>query len=240
MQLVIVDTTQIQRYIFNSNRLRENIGASHLVVQATRDWALENLATPHNVEKWTDAEIIYNDARRVERDQLASELLYTGGGNFVVIFREETDAKAFIRKLSRKALCEAPGLELLIVRYPFNWNDSLVTAMKGAFERLGEEKRTRSRSAPLLGMGVTALCRSTGLPAIGLTPKIEGDVNSVKLASAEILAKHGAIEHAKKRVAAYLPLPDNYSYGVSVDDLGRTIGEHSFIGVVHADGDGIG
>jgi hypothetical protein len=30
MHLVVVDTAQIQPYIFGSNRLRENIGASHL------------------------------------------------------------------------------------------------------------------------------------------------------------------------------------------------------------------
>lgn len=33
--LVIVDTTGIQSYIFGSNRLRENVGASFLVHQAT-------------------------------------------------------------------------------------------------------------------------------------------------------------------------------------------------------------
>jgi hypothetical protein len=40
MQLVIVDTAQIQTYIFGSNRLRENIGASHLVAEAAEGWAL--------------------------------------------------------------------------------------------------------------------------------------------------------------------------------------------------------
>lgn len=34
--LVIVDTTGIQSYIFGSNRLRENVGASYLVHQATQ------------------------------------------------------------------------------------------------------------------------------------------------------------------------------------------------------------
>jgi len=33
--LVIVDTTGIQSYIFGSNRLRENVGASFLVHAAT-------------------------------------------------------------------------------------------------------------------------------------------------------------------------------------------------------------
>jgi hypothetical protein len=52
MELVIVDTAQIQPYVFGSNRLRENIGGSHLVAQATGAWALEavrGVATQSNV-----------------------------------------------------------------------------------------------------------------------------------------------------------------------------------------------
>lgn len=40
MQLLILDTSQIQPYVFGSNRLRENIGASYLVAQATGQWGL--------------------------------------------------------------------------------------------------------------------------------------------------------------------------------------------------------
>ena len=36
--VTVLDTTGIQPYIFGSNRLRENIGASYLVSEATDDW----------------------------------------------------------------------------------------------------------------------------------------------------------------------------------------------------------
>jgi hypothetical protein len=39
----VIDTTGIQKYIFGSNRLKENIGASHLVKLATTDWVEEFL-----------------------------------------------------------------------------------------------------------------------------------------------------------------------------------------------------
>ena len=41
--LTVLDTAGIQSYIFNSNELRENIGASHLVYQATTYWVLKVL-----------------------------------------------------------------------------------------------------------------------------------------------------------------------------------------------------
>lgn len=43
--VTILDTTGIQPYIFGSNRLRENIGASYLVSQATDTWARDALNT---------------------------------------------------------------------------------------------------------------------------------------------------------------------------------------------------
>jgi hypothetical protein len=36
--LVAVETAHIQSYIFASNRLRENVGASYLVTAATGEW----------------------------------------------------------------------------------------------------------------------------------------------------------------------------------------------------------
>jgi len=48
MYLIVVDTMQIQPYIFGSNRLRENLGASYLVAQATEDWAWDHLPKPNN------------------------------------------------------------------------------------------------------------------------------------------------------------------------------------------------
>src|SRR5262249_42346964 len=58
--LLIADTAGIQPYIFGSNRLRENIGASHLVAQATGGWALDAVraaAPRHNIgpDRLTDA-----------------------------------------------------------------------------------------------------------------------------------------------------------------------------------------
>ncbi len=240
MQLVIVDSTQIQKYIFNSNRLRENIGASHLVACATRDWALALLPTPHNIISYNQTEVVY-DETEIERGQLKAELLYAGGGNLVILFQDDTFSSAFVRALSRKVLCTAPNLQLLIESRPFDWQTSLAKAIVSGFKGLAQQKQVRRlHTQPLLGLGVSAPCLSTGMPAYGLTPKIKDDEDSQKLASAEILAKHAAINDAKDRMRLYLPTPDGYDYGLDVDDLGRTMGEHSYMAVVHADGDGIG
>jgi hypothetical protein len=243
MHLLIVDTAGIQPYIFGSNRLRENIGASHLVAQATEGWALSLVPPPHNVIDAQTGKL--NDAR-IERDGLAAEVIYAGGGNFVALFHDDVGAKEFTRKLSRKALEDAPNLQLVIAQQPFDWDsESLYDKVQDTFIKLTEEKRARALSSPLLGLGVTVMCQSTGLPAIGMAPEIGDDPQ--RPASAEIMTKLRVVERkgkslseADQRLRELLPLRDGYDYPAQLDHLGGTKGEHNFIAVVHADGDGMG
>ncbi len=241
MHLVIVDTAQIQPYIFGSNRLRENIGASYLVAQATGDWAkkaVQQVAPRNNIK----ADGTLDGTRCIENsvDNLDAEVLYAGGGNFVVLFREGAKARDFTRALSRGALKDAPNLQLVITQNPFEWHsESLSKKVKASFAKLADEKHARLLSAPLMGLGVTVMCRSTGWPAVGLAPAIGDDPE--RPASAEILAKLRVVSEANQRLRTLLPLPDrDYDYPGQLDHLGGTKGEHNFIAVVHADGNGMG
>ncbi len=220
MQLVIVDTTQIQPYIFGSNRLRENIGASHLVNQATEMWASG------------------------EAGKHSGQEVYAGGGNYVVLFNLPDHARAFTKNLSQYTLENAPNLQLVIAQQEFDWNnDVLARKLDKGFKQLAEQKRMRALSAPLLGVGVTAMCQSTGLPAVGITPQIEDDETSRYTASAEILAKWDSVQDANSRLTEMFKsilAGTPYEFPEDFDDLGRTSGEHSYIAVVHADGNGMG
>jgi len=97
VQLVITEVSQIQPYIFASNRMRENVGASYLVVQATEDWALNivNEVAPRNNINSNDSshEKKLEDNKRIEDPaaRLDAEVLYAGGGNFVVLFLENPE-----------------------------------------------------------------------------------------------------------------------------------------------------
>jgi hypothetical protein len=75
--LTVIDTTGIQDYIFGSNLLKHNVGASALVHWATNDWACETLIElgETNINK----ECMFS-GRTIDGDGLASELIYAGGG----------------------------------------------------------------------------------------------------------------------------------------------------------------
>jgi hypothetical protein len=246
MQLLIVDTAQIQPYIFGSNRLKENIGASHLVWLATKQWAFEALPKPHNMIKppaefkdWDFADVKIEDSNQT----VAAEVVYAGGGNVVVLFREKEDADLFERRLSCRVLKDAPGLQLVIVQKAFDWlGKNLKTSITELFRELAKQKNQRALSAPLLGLGVTRRCQSTGLPAVGLVPEADTDEAPMRAVSAEISAKLENVAPANQRLKKMFndTLGETFEFPYQLDHMGRTEEDYSYIAVVHADGDGMG
>lgn len=241
--LVIVDTTGIQSYIFGSNRLRENTGASHLVYLATEGWLYSNPASLLNTSTHNLHEGKIVEELRIDKG-IDVEILYAGGGNTVLLFRNEgnhTAAKIFTRNLSRKLVEEAPGLEVVAVHQPVDFiNGSLAKAFRNGFEKLGKRKAERERSQALLGLGVTAACRSTGL--VANHEQADPGQGSKLLVSSQVKAKWDNNGPANGRLNKELGdlLLNHYQFPLDFDDLGRSKGDFSYIAVVHADGNGMG
>jgi hypothetical protein len=241
----VIDTTGIQRYIFGSNRLKENIGASHLVKLATKEWVEECLNKLGNVyipdEEGNQLEPHIN-----EDNMILAELIYSGGGNTILLFKNLVCAQNFTRLITKKVLKEAPGLNIVIAHEAFDWNQRFLQEVldndliKGKLEKL---KRKSSYSVPLLGLGVTANCISSGLPAVEMR-EIDGLSRPI---SREIAAKYEMTNQANSELRKIIfdeqklrKRYEQYKIPVDVDDLGRTQQESSYIAVVHADGNQMG
>lgn len=178
--LTLLDTAAIQQYIFNSNELRENIGASHLVHLATTRWvqdALDDLEITHNYQVKADERQPYKHKNTFRINNMSStpcaELLYAGGGNTFILFGGDNHpdkAKDFVYTLSRHVIREAPGLNIYATHVPYNWGENLPQAVKTAVDQLAQLKNRLPVYQPLLGLSVTAACTSTGLPANGRHP----------------------------------------------------------------------
>lgn len=244
LTLTIIDTIGIQDYIFASNRLRENLGASALVERAIGEWVREALPPNNNL----DAEGNISDDRRIEADDsLEAELLLQGGGNALIIFRSKEAARQMVSELSEKLLTHAPGLSVAVAHEPCDWERPL-GGKGGALDRLyralARAKQIRPSDAPMLGQGVTLECRSTGLPAVDIARPQGDDDDLDRPASADVIARiePELLASARQRFADLLPadVVDHYALPDRFDDLGRTEGVQSYIAVVHADGNGIG
>lgn len=225
-----VNTTGIQNYIFGSNVLKHNVGASYLVRSATQDWVYEELVAlgSSNIDQKG-----HFNSQTIETDSLTSELVYAGGGNTVILFHSQDIARDFTRRLTRRVLTQAPGLQLVVCHTEFDWQaEALSQVVQTVLEKVSQKKRNLIVSTPLLGVSVTADCQYTGLPAV------EKNKDNKRI-SAEIQAKETAFETAHSTLTQLLPL-NGYEIPKDFDDFGRTRGESSYIGVIHTDGNGMG
>jgi hypothetical protein len=238
--VTVIDTTGIQSYIFGSNRLRENIGASYLLAQATGDWVKDILEKDLKVPKCLQYEPI-------DKSGLPAELVYAGGGNAMVIFRSKDVAIEFTKKLSRTVLYDAPGVNLVVAHAEFDWDNSLYEVVQELMkDELERKKYERIPSAPLLGLGITATCNSTLLPAISRSdePKYQMPKESkAYLVSREAGAKLQNVKSANNRLKNDIfeqKIVKDFDIALDFDDFGRSEGESSYLAIVHADGNSMG
>ncbi len=211
--LVGISARSIQSYVFGSNALRDVVGASGLV---------EELLAPDQILNHFGA--------------VNAQVLATGGGVTVLRVNDEELARSGIERLSRHRLLDAPGLNISFTIQPRTAGD-----LAGDLQRLHRQLADRSSgdfSDALLGTPAgVASCRTTGGPAALMDKRFRSPLSyqSQRARSA------GLAQTAW--VSGTLP-PDHgnksYRFPTDLDDLGRTVGERSLLGIVHLDGTGIG
>ncbi|MBE9232785.1 hypothetical protein IQ231_14110 [Cuspidothrix issatschenkoi LEGE 03284] len=241
--ITVIDTTGKQKYIFNSNRLRENIGASYLLSQATGEWIEDTLDKHLKIPK-------IHQREPIETSGFDAELIYAAGGNALIIFKSYELAIKFTEILSKRVLQEAFGINLLVAHADFTWEDNnlrdIVEHLKKS--KITDQKYERVSSVPLLGLGVTASCNSTQLPAVDESRNYinyeddDEEVNSY-LISTETKHKLDAVKQANQHLQnQFLEVvdPNIYKFPYRTDHLGRTENKSSYVAIVHADGNGMG
>ncbi|WP_375494244.1 hypothetical protein [uncultured Nostoc sp.] len=240
--VTVIDTTGKQNYIFNSNRLRENIGASFLLSQATKEWVKDILETSFGVPKNYQKDPI-------DISGFDAEVIYANGGNALIVFKSREIAIKFTRILSKKVLTEASGVNLLVAHADFDWeNENLYTIVEDLKKNeLEHQKYERIHSAPLLGLSVTASCNSTQLPAVDRSGKYidydDDEKTDSYLISTETRQKLKSVRKANQELQKIFSkvVDDNiYQFPYRSDNLGRSQGESSYVAVVHIDGNGMG
>lgn len=254
--LVAVETAHIQSYIFASNRLRENVGASYLVAAATGEWALATvmeMVLRHNLAPQTRDELrnrlyqvskakpLFNHALHIENGQLDAEVLYSGGGNIVLLFADEVKSREFIHTLSRKVQIEAPGLGLTFSARLFDWNESLCEAVGALLQDMKKQRGYQPTLRGDAGQGVQMMCASTSFPAVIMDREANAADSPWQPYSAETHAKRQFANEANEVLRTTLGLEETtYDFPLDFDDLGRSKEDTSYVAVVHADGNGLG
>lgn len=216
--LTFVDTLGIQSYVFASNRLRDVVGGSDIVSRMT------------DPNGW------------IRQNGFQNSVVVGDGGNLLLRFESLEQSKAFATQYSRMLLDEAPELEIALVHHEYS-KEQLSTAILEIQAKMEKKKFERCPSVPLLGLGVTATCRETQRPAI--TVDLEGRPIGKAVAARR---KTG---HHQRRWNKFLPRDARnfqcnngetveLAFPLELDDLGRSEGDTSLMGVVHIDGNSVG
>lgn len=179
--IVMYEISQKQHFIFRTNRLLENIGASHIIRELTTD--------PRNFFNSAEFKNYSSESLPLPEPQYR----IVGGGNATFIFDSEEDATTFSRNLSFNILRYLQGIELFLIKRTFDWNRELLYRhgnIPGLMEILRNEmakkKNERRYAVRQVSWGIQQSCVTSGMPAnlkieIAETNEVEPRAEEFKL-----------------------------------------------------------
>lgn len=254
---VLIETASNQHYVFQSNRLRENLGASELLYRIGTQWVAEAASEVAGVAIGHEPEALLDPARTqpIEGGDTSVEPIVLTSGKAILLVRGRERAKALVAAVTARALREAPGAVVrgYVTPQPVRLEDAgaahrMVTELHRGIETV--RHALPAPEARFQALPVVAVCQSTGLPASVVSPLVSTAGEGTATApdrrhdDALSLVMHGKREVAKEiadnrrhwRVVAALgemPLPRSLTVLEQMAEVDR-------IAIVHADGNGLG
>lgn len=240
---VLINSISIQQYIFSSNKLKEQIGASYIVEKLIFNeliplalksvFLLENEPNANEWEKNTTYKKLQED------DSAEFEIGYIGGGNALVLFRQAEKVKAFIQDHSLKLLQYFPGVKTVYATdSQFEYEGK---AYKDCRDRLSQsiiQNRSFHYCLTLpFKLGIVDDCSFSGesLEHFKIKENFYSSVSFSKL-------NENTSENAQTYLTERL-LNENerekYAFTNNQEKLGQP-DEKGYIAIVHADGNGMG
>jgi hypothetical protein len=238
MTAVLIDSVSIQPYIFSSNKLKENIGASFIIEKLLfNEVMISTLTGKFNDQFANDWENNPGDIKIVKED-IQCEIGYIGGGNALVLFNNELLAHEFIREYSTQVLLRFPG-----IRLAFGVDTNFDVAEKGfqnSRRRLNEalikNKSHEFRNVVPFKHGIVEDC-----PLSNEAQERKQPSDDKRFISAMSHVKFEACKISQESINAIYKeeLKGRYCLTDELDKLGQPA-DKGYIAVVHVDGNGIG
>lgn len=231
--LVFFETSGNQAYVYATNKLRENIGASELTYRAGTQWVLE-AAGLHDVPTGNPAEFREWLANKPVSDGV--EVILCTSGKALLRVSDEPAAVTIVKAVTSRAAREAPGLSITGAIVPLEGRDkqSVAKAMKAAHERFNNNRDLMPTPSQRFAMlPFCEPCATTGLPASGR--QHQDCLSSVSL------QKRDMQKAWFSRIAnVFTSRNSQMCIASSAEQLEKEFGGFSWLGVVFADGNGLG
>lgn len=244
MHLVLIETSGNQRYIFASNRLRENVGASELVYRVGTTFVLEAVAAAGGpqFEKLTGRllrDALLNPQKNVPLQEAVRgvEVIVAASGKAMLLVSDKATGRQIVSEVTRRALEKAPGLDVRgVVSEEFQLSArSLHEVVRDVHRELEALHGCLPTSQQrFLRVPVVDACATSGLPATRLI-KVPNE-NRYEPCSSVSYSKREAAEDGLGRMRE---AASSYRLPYSADKLENELACR-WLAVVHADGNALG
>lgn len=220
--LAMYDVRGIQNYIFRTNRIKEIVGASVLVENIILD-GFRSIIDRMELEKtkylidWEN-----DDAEAYLKDrEIQMQVLFIGGGNAFVLFRQGSECEKFNKKLAKYVLEHTYSLQLSVA--VVEKTESYAKDYARINGNMIEIKAVMPSSKPMGAFPFMAVDTVTGFPLVEKNP-----YKKEEYVCRESLLK---LQHYQKSEDKRDDL---------LDHLVKEKGESSFLAMIHIDGNNMG
>ena len=225
----------IQGFIFQTNKLREIVGASELV---------EEICTSKFAQLLGKKGYYPELKKKLEEDE---NCILHAAGNIKYVFDKKEDCEKIVREFPKTISEFAPGITVsqAVVKME-EGSDNFPNAVNELEKRLRIQRNKPMRSATLGLMGIER-SHQTGLPVIYEEGKEHFDAGTFAKLQYE-WENDGEKKIAKRHTTrnlcnkAFLPYDSTASVSESkiAYDIEKITGQNDWIAIIHADGNGLG
>lgn len=247
MHLILIETSGNQNYIFSSNKLRENIGASELTYRVGTQWALEAVANIESkLQLWADTnkklrKNLLEKSEAIENSDYKIEVIVATSGKALLLVKDREIGREIIRTVTKRALKDAPGLDVCGVIKEFDFGKENLSDINREIRQEFETVRSKKPS-PLtrfLRLPVVDECSSSGWGASSLeevSKDKQAALSAVSVAKRDQEINQSAFERVNKILKSKIQEKLTYNF----DELESKFKEIEWLSVIHADGNGLG
>lgn len=236
MNVVFIESSGNQRYIFATNKLRENVGASELTYRVGTKTVLEAIGRGD----WVKDDLTGNTLRKKLLDKNENpevgngnkvEVIVATSGKAILLVDERATGERVIREVTRRALKEMPGLTVH-GSISSDMNEDLLDIHKaiGEVHRKLDEVRYQmpGNDQRFLRLPFFAQCKTSGLPA--QTTYREGD-NTILISKLSRVKSDNKQAGVNRITEIVKPVKL-----INPEDIEKC----DWTAVIHADGNGLG
>lgn len=239
---VLMDTISIQKYVFASNRLLDNLGASQIVGILFKELAVSSLADACSISEEETQKIMSKWRENPELllmkvdPGMPFEIGVSGGGKALIFFRDPAHARQFIKQFSRQMLIQAPGLQLATaVNEKFILDDQCFSEqLTNLYKELTRNRNRYFALTELPHHGITAVC-----PKSGTSLNMFDEKEKNFISQGTVVKQKAAKVEQDKRNSKLAEKHSNCRFTNQLDQLGQQEGD-SYTAVIHIDGNNMG